>query len=276
MRIIEPDKRLKTVVRQFWYLEGSSLGHNRLSCKILADGTPGIIFQHNREHSAVVNETNNYLPLAFAYGQSTQPCFNEIIGTPFIFGVNFQPNAFKALFAIDTSELTNAILEIEYLLGASFQEQLLEATHPSKVAQLFNEALLQKLVQFTPMQMMDESIRLILGKLPEIDPKKLASHFNISRRQFQRKFKAYVGVCPETYIRIVKFQHAINLLRQGRYQKLSDVGYMLNYADQSHFNREFKRFSGDTPKKFLETKAKPQPFLQANLPTYLPLRIVHY
>ena len=276
MIVIEPDKRLKTIVRQFWYIPAHHLVNNRLSCKILADGAPGIIFQHHNGHSAVIDEAANRLPVAFAYGQSTQPCFNEIIGAPFVFGVRFQPNAFKVLFSHDTSTLTNAILDIEHLLGSSFCDQLLEAATPQAITKLLSEKLMQKLLRHTPEKMMDESIRLILEKLPEIDPKGLASYFNISRRQFQRKFKAFVGVCPETYIRITKFQQAITMLSQGKYQKLSDVGYRLNYADQSHFNREFKRFSGNTPKKFLEAKAKSQPFIQSHLPYVSPVRILHY
>ncbi|OJJ23119.1 hypothetical protein BKI52_01850 [marine bacterium AO1-C] len=271
MFIIEPIPPLKSVVKQFWYTNIQASNGQGIKCKILADGAPGIIFQHEQGHSAVVNKTSIHLPVAFAYGQSTQPCLNEIIGRPFIFGVNFRPNAFKTLFSLDASELTNDIVDIEHLLGAEFCERLLEAASPQEVIQLFSKQFLQKALE-QKQQMIVASIHLILQKTPEIDPKMLASHFHISRRQFQRKFKACIGVCPEMYIRIVKFQKSLHLISQGQYCKLSDIGYALNYADQSHFNREFKLFAGDTPKQFEKTKKLEQPFVQSNTA----LRIVRY
>tara|TARA_R110002095_G_scaffold122285_1_gene106270 strand:- start:888 stop:1172 length:285 start_codon:yes stop_codon:yes gene_type:complete len=89
----------------------------------------------------------------------------------------------------------------------------------------------------------------------------------------QRKFKEYTGVCPETYIRIAKFQQAIHLLKNEQYHKLSDIGYRLNYADQSHFNREFKLFSNFTPKDFVKTMSIAQPFIKTN-PAFQAIRIV--
>ena len=61
-----------------------------------------------------------------------------------------------------------------------------------------------------------------------------------------------MGVDAETYSRIVKFQKAINFLMYGNFNKLSDIAYQLDYSDQSHFNREFKYFTGLTPNGFLK------------------------
>lgn len=244
---IAPDKRLKHVIRQFWYANVSNPSNEIIKCKILADGAPGIIFQHCHGHSSTTEANTSYLPLSFAYGQSTSPCINYIVNRPFIFGVNFQPHAFKTLFSIDTSELTNTILDIADIFPSTFNDQLLHAPSPEAIIQLFSTRFFQKLTQQTPSNLIAESLHLIWQKVSEVNSKTLSSHVNISPRQFQRKFKAYVGTCPETYIRIVKFQQAIHLLRHRQYVKLSDIGYALNYADQSHFNREFKLFSGNTP-----------------------------
>ena len=271
---IEPRDELKHVIRQFWYTTIESPSHSFDTFRILSDGAPGIIFQHYNGRSSVLSADGFPLPISFVYGQSTSPCINHIADDSFIFGVNFQPTAFKSLFSIDTSELTDSILDTEYLFPLQFKDQLLNASNPKDIIQLFSEHLSQQIVKYKQDKVIDTSISLIMQKTTEVDSTALSSYFNISRRQFQRRFKEYAGVSPENYIRIIKFQKSIHLLQDKQYEKLSDIGYGLNYADQSHFGREFKLFSGYTPKEFLKSIATPQPFLQNNSYSLMPLRIV--
>ena len=56
-----------------------------------------------------------------------------------------------------------------------------------------------------------------------------------SRRHIQRKFKAEVGYSPHDFLRIIRFQQAIN--EKGNH----------TYADQSHYIKEFKRITKMTP-----------------------------
>lgn len=271
---IEPRDELKHVIRQFWYTSLQSPSRSSDAFRILSDGAPGIIFQHCNGRSSVLSADGSPLPISFVYGQSTSPCINQIADDSFIFGVNFHPTAFKSLFSMDTSELTDSILDTEYLFPRQFNDQLLNTPDPKDVIQLFSERLSQQIVKYKQDKVIDTSISLIMQKTTEIDSEVLSSYFNISRRQFQRRFKEYAGVSPENYIRIIKFQKSIHLLQNKQYDKLSDIGYGLNYADQSHFGREFKLFSGYTPKEFLKSITTPQPFLQKSNCSLMPLRIV--
>lgn len=271
---IEPRDELKLVVRQFWYTTIESSNESLETYRILADGAPGIIFQHSDGHSSILGADGLLLPLSFVYGQSTNPCINHITPNSFIFGVNLQPTAFKSLFSIHTSELTNSIVDTEHFFFRQFNNKLLNTPNSNAIIQLFSDHLLQQLTKYKQDRVIDKSISLIIQNTEAIDSKVLSSYFNVSRRQYQRRFKEYAGVSPETYIRIIKFQKSIHLLQNNQYNKLSDVGYGLNYADQSHFNREFKQFSGYTPKEFLQSITTPQPFHQSNNLSLIPMRIV--
>jgi AraC-like DNA-binding protein len=48
--------------------------------------------------------------------------------------------------------------------------------------------------------------------------------------------------------RIFRFERAMQGLAAGRYGSLADLASDCGYADQAHFNREFARFSGETPR----------------------------
>ena len=76
---------------------------------------------------------------------------------------------------------------------------------------------------------------------------------NVSERQFERRFIRSVGVSPHQYIRIARFQEAVRLIKINRFERLSDVAYDLNYADQSHFIKDVKAFSAYTPTELVRT-----------------------
>lgn len=65
-----------------------------------------------------------------------------------------------------------------------------------------------------------------------------AINLGFSRRQTQRILHQRLGFAPHDFLRILRFQHSI-----------SGSGAD-NYADQSHYIREFKRITGMTPGAF--------------------------
>jgi AraC-like DNA-binding protein len=49
----------------------------------------------------------------------------------------------------------------------------------------------------------------------------------------------------------MRFEKALSLIRSNSFDNLSDIAYHLDFTDQSHFIKDFKEFSGFTPKVFL-------------------------
>jgi AraC-like DNA-binding protein len=96
--------------------------------------------------------------------------------------------------------------------------------------------------------LVEESLHSIRNKIGFITVKYLLDDLNISERQFERRFSQIVGLSPQSYIRVKRFNEAIRLMKTGQYAKLTDIVYALNFHDQSHFIREVKAFSGITPK----------------------------
>ena len=59
-------------------------------------------------------------------------------------------------------------------------------------------------------------------------------------------FRNETGISVKTYVHTVKTHEACRLLRETKHS-LTEIGTMLGYFDQSHFNRVFKRCTGLTP-----------------------------
>jgi len=66
-------------------------------------------------------------------------------------------------------------------------------------------------------------------------------------------FKKEVGMSITEYILNQKVEEAKRLLTQTDYQ-ISDIYTWLNFHDQSHFTKVFKKYTGTTPKKFKSKK----------------------
>ena len=76
----------------------------------------------------------------------------------------------------------------------------------------------------------------------------LAAEVGWSRGYLSARFRAELGLAPKTVARLARVEYATGLLRTGR--PLADIAYAAGYADQPHFNRDFREFVGCTPSEF--------------------------
>ena len=63
---------------------------------------------------------------------------------------------------------------------------------------------------------------------------------------FYRVTSTYLA--PKHFSKIIQFQVSLNQLQANDYSKLSDIVYDNGFADQSHFIRVIKAYTGKTPK----------------------------
>jgi len=100
----------------------------------------------------------------------------------------------------------------------------------------------------------DSKIRLIQKWLEEnydqnIDIKDLAENFGLSRRVFERRFKAATGNTPLLYLQRSRVEMAKNLLEK-RSKTFSEIAFMVGYEDTSFFRKLFKKHTNLLPKEY--------------------------
>ena len=76
----------------------------------------------------------------------------------------------------------------------------------------------------------------------------IASELAWSRRHLSARFREAVGLPPKALARLIRIEHAAQRVRDGT--PLADIAYESGYADQSHFNRDFRELVGCTPTQF--------------------------
>lgn len=73
----------------------------------------------------------------------------------------------------------------------------------------------------------------------------MAALMATSPRSFARLWQDVVGLQVRTYVRVMRFQNALALMREG--EPLAQIATAVDYADQAHMTRDIKRFTGLTP-----------------------------
>lgn len=252
-RQIPPPAYLKDYIRYFWVMESHDTNVSAATFRTIADGSPGLIFQHPGQ--GVLFQNNKQLPGTILYGQATRHAELRISGSFNTIGIFFYPHALKTIFGLNANELTDSCLDLDLLSGAKdyhLSAQLTDLTSCEDRIDTICSFLLAQLTRHD--QYADKAMYHALERIREangnISVKILREELQLSERSFERKFKQHVGVTPKLFARIAQFQASMQLLRQRDYNKLSDIAFENDYADQSHFIRAFKEFAGTSPFQF--------------------------
>ncbi|WP_108869953.1 helix-turn-helix domain-containing protein [Aquimarina aquimarini] len=83
---------------------------------------------------------------------------------------------------------------------------------------------------------------------------KLSQKANLSLRQFERGFKSQFGITAKKFQKITRFQNVIKKMLLNRETNYLNTILESGYFDQSHFIREFKSITNQTPLEYFTEK----------------------
>jgi AraC-like DNA-binding protein len=249
-----PPEQLKELVRYFWVLEDRDANALPKTFMAIADGSPGIIF-HQSEKGKLFDQGQQPLPDVILYGQTIEPVKFHTTGPFSAIGIYFYPHALKTIFGLDAIELTNTCIDLLLLPNRKkhpLADQL--ANTPVAVDQVkaIAEYLFSQMVINSAKN--DRLAEFALTKLIQskgsASLKEVQRTLQLTERTFERRFRQSVGISAKLFARIRRFQEGLHQLRNNKYEKLSDIAYDNEYADQAHFIRSFKEFTGHSPNQY--------------------------
>lgn len=97
----------------------------------------------------------------------------------------------------------------------------------------------------------DTAKNIVLKNLrnPGFGVTEFAAALNMSRSSLQRKIKAEVNLSPTEFIRDIRLNQAIELMKAGAYN-IDEIGSLVGFNSTSYFIRSFKKKYGKTPFSF--------------------------
>ncbi|MBB5684231.1 helix-turn-helix domain-containing protein [Sphingobium boeckii] len=200
------------------------------------------------------------------FGSNSRPFQVRCRGPFHVVGIAFRPCGWRALFAERASLLADTMLPLAELWGDAARA-LLDAvaplTHDAAIVAACEAAVIARLDALgtwavdAPMRAFEHIAR----NDSTIMVKDVSRQLGLAERQLERHCMAGFGHMPKTVLRRSRFLDMAAVMR-GRGSPSDDELAGLRYFDQSHRNREFRRFIGMTPSQFLKT---PTPLLDAGL-----------
>lgn len=254
MRTFAPPEHLRTIVKYFWAFESQEMNDAEKTFSAIVDGCPGVIMVQS-ENDAFCDERKKKLPDIFLYGQTEKPVRFSASGTIGALGICFQPYALKSVFGMDAHELTNDCLDLNIFSNkkqGTLSEILFNAPALADRIRILSAYVSGRVENNT--QQTDAAtqyaVTQIIQSCGKVSVPELQADLKLSERTLERKFRQAVGISPKLFSRIIRFQQSLDQMRHHQYDKLSDIAYSQAYADQSHFIRVFKEFTGFTPLEF--------------------------
>ncbi|MEN1986169.1 helix-turn-helix domain-containing protein [Paenibacillus hubeiensis] len=147
--------------------------------------------------------------------------------------------------------------EIAYNLSDLYILKLEELTESRAVDELIEDVLIdfaervansKKHKYSRPINICQNFIFNHLNK--NITVSQLAELTSLNPNYLSNLFKKEVGISIPQFIQKTKIEEAKNLLSYSSYS-LAEISTMLNFYDQSYFAKVFKKFTGCTPKQFI-------------------------
>lgn len=251
-KTFEPIDALKPYVKYFWCLQNTCSGISQKNFRTIADGCPGLIFQN--KDSGIFSKNDTPLPGIFLFGPTTKYAAINITGNFNTIGAYFYPNALKSVFGFNAFELTDSCLDADMIAqkyALHLSDQLQNISTPENQIKALSFFLMKELnANKKDDLLMQHALNMIIFEGGNVSITKLRQHLNISERNFERRFKQYVGISPKLFSRICLFQKTLKQLQNNQFNKMSDIAFDNDYSDQSHFIRTFKEFAGFSPQQY--------------------------
>jgi AraC-like DNA-binding protein len=253
-QIFEPNRELAEVVKSYWTLESPKEKTPKRNT-IIPDGCMKLIFHYGDLYKHYPKNGNSQtLPRCFLIGQLTRPYEVEPTGETGTFFVCFHPNGFLPFTTIPIKEMENTAITLEKLFGKDgheIEQKILNANLTSERINLIETFLLNRLTNTEIIDnIIKSTIETILTANGQISVNELSKQNNVNRRQLVRKFTTAIGLSPKQLSKTIRLQSTLKTLLTTKVTSLTDLAYENEYFDQAHFIKDFKEFTGLTPKEF--------------------------
>lgn len=251
VHFIRPSVWLQPFIRYYWILNTNE----SIDTLTFPIGCPQLIF--HRQTRFYIPELESCQARFSISGQVNFPARIQSSGDVETIVVVFYPHVIGTIFNIPVASFYNQEID-GYSLGDkslnNLADDVLNADDSTEAIKMIESWLLSRLKEsaFYNFKRVGASLKPLFTD-NTISVENMAQCACLSRKQFERVFFNAVGMKPKEYSGVARFQKSLWLMQNGN-RNFADIAYSCGYADQSHFIRECRRYSGITPVELLKTQ----------------------
>jgi AraC-like DNA-binding protein len=247
-----PRAPLDGFVALIWLYEGVSRAHARES--VLPSGTTELVINLGEDETRVYDDHDcRRLPGALVVGAHARPFVIDTAEQAAVIGAHFHAGGAVPFLGVDAGSLRDRHVPLECLWGVAavrrLRQQLLESRAPESRLSLLERALVARLRR-PPAR--HPAVAHALGALDGggVGVQTIVAEAGYSARRFISLFTDEVGLTPKLYQRVRRFQRLLDRIRHGRRDWVT-LALDSGFFDQAHLIRDFREFSGLTPRRYL-------------------------
>ncbi|MEZ2337884.1 helix-turn-helix domain-containing protein [Mucilaginibacter sp. RCC_168] len=164
----------------------------------------------------------------------------------------FQPYASSLFFPNPASDFTNESIDlcnIFYKESDDFYNRLMEQRSIEHKVAVLETFLIQRLInnkKNNRQLKLVEHLCSYVSNTDSFDIQNLSAYYGFSERYIQKLFMDWIGITPQKFFSVHRFNRSLELLRSSQ-ASLTSIAFECGYYDQAHFIKEFKSYTGLTP-----------------------------
>ena len=252
----EPHADLAPLVKCYWTLQVPAQKDVQRQL-VIPDGCIEMAFVFGDEIKRYTSDDEFIIgPREVIIGQITETTYIEPTGYVDSFTVRFYPYGFAnfvstPLEALATTETPLARFFGEASAGRLAHRMIQAGDTKARIA-IIEEFLLSRLSDTGTIDtIVQTTIETMFATKGSSAIKAMVKNDASKRRQLEREFKQKIGISPKQLGKVIRLQTALKRVLNRQSETLTEIAYESEYYDQAHFIKDFREFTGTTPKKFL-------------------------
>jgi AraC-like DNA-binding protein len=248
MELYFPNKVLQPFIKRYMIMESEHGMRNT----ILPDTSIVMAFRYKGTVSYSEEGIENMLPSSVISGIRKSSRIIHYSRQAASLLIIFKDGGAAAFFKQPLHEISGLTLPVDDLLPIQDTENRLAEAHDNaeRIA-VVERFLLSQLKQSAHDALILNSIQKIYAANGDIRIKDILSDLPISRDPFEKRFRRMTGTSPKHFSTIVRLRHLID--HYSTATSLTEAAYTAGYFDQSHFIKDFRHFTRQTPHEFFKS-----------------------
>lgn len=253
---------LNQFVDNFFFYEGYTPAHSVE--RFLPDGNVEFVIDlHDTPKFIYDNETLKEIQAChhvWASGLRTQPISIDSGRDAAMIVVTFKKGLAFPFFPVPMNEVADCVVDADLLWGdwiSSLRERIVETTDTTRRFEILEDSLLKQFAsRLSEDPCVEYAVRQILLHPDQVSFSRMSQEIGYSQKHFINMFRSRVGITPKSYLKIARFQKAINEIEQQRAVNWTTISQDCGFYDQSHFINVFACSPASLPRNTFTARPK--------------------
>jgi AraC-like DNA-binding protein len=252
-----PCEKLNKLVAAYFLMENEDISDKGFEVTIYPNGQTIMGIAYGKTLPVISDKGNTFtVPNPGVSGRYLHPVSIRFFDTKMLITI-FKPFGCYYIFGIPEGIFQNKTIGLKSMGIDGYQktvDEISKANSARGKIDLLETWLINTLAKndIAPVGYTEYAFSRIISGGGKVPLKKILSDIHLNKRYLERDFNQYLGLPAKEFSEIVRFGSIANYLMKFKNASLYDLCEMGGFYDPSHLIKQFSKYAGTTPIRFLE------------------------